>query len=54
MDGNTTQEDDTWDNCNAKNTIGTAVEGYELRWCIPSLMENENIPWVICGEDDES
>ena len=62
MDGDSnnhgiTQENDTWDDCHAKNTIGTIVDNmgdYDLRWHIPSLTGNEPYPWFICGEDDES
>ena len=53
MDGNSTQDNSDWDNCNAKNTIGTS-EDYVLRWHIPSLNGNDDYPWLICGEGDES
>ena len=38
MDGNTTQDTSDWDDCNAKDTIGTIVDNmgdYELKWHIP-------------------
>ena len=60
MDGTTTQKNSIWDDCNAKDTIGTIVdvddiEEYELRWHIPSLTSGSDpSPWFICGDGDES